>query len=192
MVVSVLLNTSMDVQPRYSATRSFWSMQQIIVSEEFIHTVDTVITFRFLDLYIKNLLFDRQTEMWFYLIYGGIKHISNTMYSEMGFNSPHFGFNLSGIGFCLLLLTQHVKKTQKVWIVAEEIYWRGSGVINWSTGSKTLWKSLLPILLSTQMHLSAVWGICLWNMLDNVLYQSYPHNIWKQLKWTLTYQHHQN
>lgn len=30
------------------------------------------------------------------------------------------------------------------------------------------------------------------SMLDNVLYQSYSHIIWKQLKWTLTYQQHQN
>lgn len=190
MAVFVLLNTSMDVQPRYSATRSFWSMQQI-VAEEFIHTVDTVITFRFLDLYIKNLLFDRQTEMWFYLIYGGIKHISNTMYSEMGFNSPHFGFNLPGIGFCLLLLTQHVKKTESV-----NSCWRS---ILKKLRSYKLKHWLKNPLKSTPPHptqhpnasLCCVRDLS-WNMLDKVLYQSYPHNIWKQLKWTLTYQHHQN
>lgn len=85
------------------------------VAKELIHTVDTVSsTFRLSDLYIKTLLFDRQTEIWFYLICGGIKHISNTIYSETDFNSPHFRFNLPGIGFCLLLLTQCVKKTESV------------------------------------------------------------------------------
>lgn len=52
----------------------------IMAAKELIHIADTVIsTFRFSNLYIKNLLFARQTKMGFYFIYRSTKPISNTL-----------------------------------------------------------------------------------------------------------------
>lgn len=156
------------------------------VAKEFIHTVDIS---RFSDLYIKNLLLDRQTEIWFYLIYGGIKRISNTMYSEMGFHSPHFGFNLPGTGFFLMLLTQHVKK--KVWIVAEKIVEEAQELQMEVLAQNPSEQHSSPSY-SAPKYISLVCEGSAFESARQCLVPKLPHTIRKQLKWTLTYQQHQN
>ena len=67
MVASVLFNSSVDIQPLHSGTRRLLSMQQTPchhAAKAFIHTADAAIsTFRFSNLYIKNLLLARQTKI---------------------------------------------------------------------------------------------------------------------------------